>query len=97
MMLNHSYSPDGGLAVLYGNIAPDGCIVKTAGVKPGLLKFAGKANVFTSQNEAGEAILDGRVKEGDVVVIRYEGPKGWTGYAGDAVPHIISENNEAGR
>ena len=76
---NHCYSPDGGLAVLYGNIAPDGCIVKTAGVKPGLLKFAGKANVFPSQNEAGEAILDGRVKEGDVVVIRYEGPRGGPG------------------
>jgi dihydroxy-acid dehydratase len=76
---DHCYSPDGGLAVLYGNIAPDGCIVKTAGVKPGLLKFAGKANVFPSQNEAGEAILDGRIKEGDVVVIRYEGPRGGPG------------------
>ena len=77
--VKHAYSPDGGLAVLYGNIAPDGCIVKTAGVKPGLLNFNGKANVFSSQDEACNAILDGRVKEGDVVVIRYEGPKGGPG------------------
>jgi dihydroxy-acid dehydratase len=77
--IGHAYSSDGGLAVLYGNIAPDGCIVKTAGVKPGLLNFTGKANVFSSQDEACDAILDGRVKEGDVVVIRYEGPKGGPG------------------
>jgi dihydroxy-acid dehydratase len=77
--VRHAYSPDGGLAVLYGNIAPDGCIVKTAGVKPGLMDFTGKANVFSSQDEACDAILDGRVKEGDVVVIRYEGPKGGPG------------------
>lgn len=77
--VKHAYSPDGGLAVLYGNIAPDGCIVKTAGVRPALLKFAGKANVFSSQDEACDAILDGRVKEGDVVIIRYEGPKGGPG------------------
>lgn len=77
--VKHAYSPDGGLAVLYGNIAPDGCIVKTAGVKPGLLNFTGKANVFPSQDEACDAILDGRVKEGDVVIIRYEGPKGGPG------------------
>jgi dihydroxy-acid dehydratase len=77
--VKHAYSPDGGLAILYGNIAPDGCIVKTAGVKAGLLKFAGKANVFSSQDEASHAILDGKVKEGDVVVIRYEGPKGGPG------------------
>jgi dihydroxy-acid dehydratase len=77
--VNHAYSPDGGLAVLYGNIAPDGCIVKTAGVRPGLLKFTGKANVFSSQDEACDAILDGQVKEGDVVMIRYEGPKGGPG------------------
>jgi len=77
--VNHAYSPDGGLAVLYGNLAPDGCIVKTAGVKPDLLKFSGKACVFSSQDEACDAILNGRVKEGDVVVIRYEGPKGGPG------------------
>jgi dihydroxy-acid dehydratase len=77
--VSNAYSPDGGLAVLYGNIAPDGCIVKTAGVKTGLLKFSGKANVFQSQDEAGQAILDGRVKAGDIVVIRYEGPRGGPG------------------
>jgi dihydroxy-acid dehydratase len=75
----HAYSPDGGLAVLYGNIAPDGSIVKTAGVKPELIRFTGKANVFNSQDEAGEAILDGKIQAGDVVVIRYEGPKGGPG------------------
>ncbi len=75
----HAYSPDGGLAVLYGNICPDGSIVKTAGVKPGLLRFAGIANVFNSQDKAGEAILEGSVKEGDIVIIRYEGPKGGPG------------------
>jgi dihydroxy-acid dehydratase len=77
--IKHAYSQDGGLAILYGNIAPDGCIVKTAGVKPGLLKFTGTANVFSSQDEACNAILDGKVAEGDVVVIRYEGPKGGPG------------------
>jgi len=75
----HAYHPDGGLAVLYGNIAEDGCIVKTAGVNPSLWHFKGKANVFSSQDEACEAILNGQVKEGDVVVIRYEGPKGGPG------------------
>jgi len=77
--IKHAYSRDGGLAVLYGNIAYDGCIVKTAGVKPGLLKFAGTAIVFSSQDEACNAILNGQVAEGDVVVIRYEGPKGGPG------------------
>ncbi len=75
----HAYHPDGGLAVLYGNIAEDGCIVKTAGVSPSVWHFKGKANVFFSQDEACEAILNGQVKEGDVVVIRYEGPKGGPG------------------
>jgi dihydroxy-acid dehydratase len=77
--IKHSYSPDGGLAVLYGNFAQNGCIVKTAGVKPGLIKFTGKANVYSSQDDACEAILNDRVKEGDVVVIRYEGPRGGPG------------------
>jgi len=77
--IKHAYSQDGGLAILYGNIAPDGCIVKTAGVTPGLLKFTGTANVFSSQDEACNAILNGKVAEGDVVVIRYEGPKGGPG------------------
>jgi len=75
----HAYSPDGGLAVLYGNIAHDGCIVKTAGVDAELLKFSGNAIVFDSQEAASEGILNNKVKEGDIVVIRYEGPKGGPG------------------
>ena len=75
----NAYSSDGGLAVMYGNIAEDGCIVKTAGVDKDLLKFSGPAVVFESQEEAVEGILGGKVKSGDVVVIRYEGPKGGPG------------------
>ena len=75
----HAYSKDGGLAVLYGNIAKDGSIVKTAGVDEKILKFRGKAVVFESQEEAVEGILGGKVKAGNVVVIRYEGPKGGPG------------------
>ena len=77
--IEHAYSKDGGLAVLYGNLAPDGCIVKTAGVDEKILRFTGKAVVFESQEEAVEGILGGKVKAGDVVVIRYEGPKGGPG------------------
>ena len=72
----HAYSQDGGLAVLYGNIALDGCIVKTAGVDESIWKFSGRARVFESQDSAVEAILGGAIVAGDVVVIRYEGPKG---------------------
>ncbi len=75
----HAYSADGGLAVLYGNLAQDGCIVKTAGVDDSILVFRGSARVFESQEEAVEGILGGKVKAGDVVVIRYEGPKGGPG------------------
>ena len=75
----HAYSQDGGLAVLYGNIAEDGCIVKTAGVDASLMKFSGPARVFESQESACEGILGDRVAAGDVVVIRYEGPKGGPG------------------
>ncbi len=75
----HAYSQDGGLAVLYGNIAEKGCIVKTAGVDDSILKFSGKARVFESQDAAVEAILGDTVVAGDVVVIRYEGPKGGPG------------------
>lgn len=75
----NAYSKDGGLAVLSGNIAEDGCIVKTAGVDKDLLVFEGPAVVFESQEEAVDAILGDMVKEGDVVVIRYEGPKGGPG------------------
>jgi dihydroxy-acid dehydratase len=75
----HSYSRDGGLAVLYGNIAEDGCIVKTAGVDESIWVFEGPARIFESQEEACEGILGDRVQAGDVVVIRYEGPKGGPG------------------
>ena len=77
--IEHAYSQDGGLAVLKGNIAEEGCIVKTAGVDESILKFNGKAVVFESQEEAASRILGGDVKSGDVVVIRYEGPKGGPG------------------
>jgi dihydroxy-acid dehydratase len=77
--VEHAYSQDGGLAVLYGNIARDGCIVKTAGVDPSVYSFSGKARVFASQDAACTAILDDRINPGDVVVIRYEGPKGGPG------------------
>lgn len=77
--LEYPYSKDGGLAVLYGNIARKGCIVKTAGFDSSLFLFKGKAVVFESQDESADAILKGIVKEGDVVVIRYEGPKGGPG------------------
>jgi len=75
----HAYSQDGGLAVLYGNIAEKGCIVKTAGVDESILKFSGKARVFESQDAAVEGILGDTVHAGDVVIIRYEGPKGGPG------------------
>jgi dihydroxy-acid dehydratase len=75
----HAYSQDGGLAVLYGNIAQDGCIVKTAGVDDSILKFTGRARVFESQDSAVEAILADKIVAGDVVVIRYEGPRGGPG------------------
>jgi dihydroxy-acid dehydratase len=75
----HAFSQDGGLAVLYGNIAEDGCIVKTAGVDDSLLKFSGPARVFESQDAAVEGILGGKITKGDVVLIRYEGPRGGPG------------------
>jgi dihydroxy-acid dehydratase len=75
----HAYSTDGGLAVLYGNLAPDGAIVKTAGVPAELLTFSGPAVVFESQEDAVAGILGGAVKAGDVVIIRYEGPRGGPG------------------
>jgi dihydroxy-acid dehydratase len=75
----HAFSKDGGLAVLYGNIARDGCIVKTAGVDDSILKFSGPARIFESQDAAVDAILTNRIKAGDVVVIRYEGPRGGPG------------------
>ncbi|WP_295444074.1 dihydroxy-acid dehydratase [uncultured Thiodictyon sp.] len=77
--LDHAYSRDGGLAVLYGNLAEQGCIVKTAGVDASNLTFTGPARIFESQEAAVEGILGGRVSAGDVVLIRYEGPKGGPG------------------
>jgi dihydroxy-acid dehydratase len=77
--LEHAYSQDGGLCVLYGNIAQEGCIVKTAGVDENIRKFEGPARIFHSQDSACEGILGGQIKPGDVVVIRYEGPKGGPG------------------
>ncbi|MBL8504829.1 dihydroxy-acid dehydratase [Methylobacillus glycogenes] len=75
----HAYSQDGGLAVLYGNIALDGCIVKTAGVDDSILKFTGRARIFESQDAAVEGILGDKIVAGDIVVIRYEGPRGGPG------------------
>jgi len=75
----HAFSKDGGLAVLYGNIAKDGCIVKTAGVDASVLTFKGPARIFESQDASVEAILGGKVKPGDIVLIRYEGPRGGPG------------------
>ena len=77
--VKNCYYPDGGLAVLFGNIAEKGCIVKTAGVDSSIFQFEGTARVFESQEDACDGILDGAVNEGDVVIIRYEGPKGGPG------------------
>ncbi|AQT46379.1 MULTISPECIES: dihydroxy-acid dehydratase [Bartonella] len=77
--VDHAYSKDGGLAVLYGNLAKDGCIVKTAGVDDSILKFKGPARIFESQDSAVVAILNGKIKPGDIVLIRYEGPRGGPG------------------
>jgi len=77
--LDNAYSKTGGLAILMGNLAPNGCVVKTAGVAPNMLNHTGSAVIFDSQEESCEGILAGKVKKGDVVVIRYEGPKGGPG------------------
>jgi dihydroxy-acid dehydratase len=77
--IDNCYSKEGGLAVLYGNIAENGCIVKTAGVDPSIFAFSGTARVFSSQDSACDAILAGNITAGDIVVIRYEGPKGGPG------------------
>ena len=77
--IEHAYTKDGGLAVLFGNIAQDGCVVKTAGVDESIWHFSGPAKVFDSQEDACEGILGGKVKKGDVVVITHEGPKGGPG------------------
>jgi dihydroxy-acid dehydratase len=77
--LERAYSQDGGLAILFGNLAPEGAVIKTAGVPPMMLRFRGPAVIFNSEEEASKGILSGQVKPGDVVVIRYEGPKGGPG------------------
>ncbi|MBR9982754.1 MAG: dihydroxy-acid dehydratase [Desulfatitalea sp.] len=77
--LDNPYHATGGLAVLYGNLAPDGCVVKQTAVRPEMLRHQGPARVFESEEEATAAILNGRIKAGDVVVVRYEGPKGGPG------------------
>ena len=77
--IDDPYSKTGGIAVLYGNLAPDGCVVKRAAVAPEMMKSTCTARVFNSEEEANDAILGGKIKKGDVVVIRYEGPKGGPG------------------
>ena len=77
--VEHAYSREGGLAILYGNLAEDGCVVKTAGVDESIWKFEGPARVFDSQESACDAILSGQIKPGDIVLINYEGPKGGPG------------------
>ncbi len=77
--VDKAYSPEGGIAILYGNLAPEGAVVKTSAVLPEMMKHTGPARVFNSEEEAYSAILSGKIKAGDVVVIRYEGPKGGPG------------------
>jgi dihydroxy-acid dehydratase len=93
----HAYSPDGGLAVLYGNLAPDGAIVKTAGVPAELFTFSGPAVVFESQEDAVAGILGGDVAAGDVVIIRYEGPRGGPGMQEMLYPTSFLKGKGLGR
>jgi dihydroxy-acid dehydratase len=93
----HAYSADGGLAVLYGNLAPEGAIVKTAGVPEELLRFDGPARVFESQEDAVDGILNGAVSAGDVVVIRYEGPRGGPGMQEMLYPTSFLKGKGLGR
>ncbi len=93
----HAYTQDGGLAVLYGNLAPEGAIVKTAGVPEELWRFSGPARVFESQEAAVEGILGGRVEAGDVVVIRYEGPSGGPGMQEMLYPTSFLKGKGLGR
>lgn len=93
----HAYSQDGGLAVLYGNIALDGCIVKTAGVDDSILKFSGRARIFESQDATVEAILADKVIAGDVVVIRYEGPRGGPGMQEMLYPTSYLKSKDLGK
>ncbi|TDR94345.1 dihydroxy-acid dehydratase [Enterovirga rhinocerotis] len=95
--LEHAYSTDGGLAVLYGNLALDGCIVKTAGVDASILTFAGPAHVFESQDAAVEGILQNKVKAGEVVLIRYEGPRGGPGMQEMLYPTSYLKSKQLGK
>ena len=95
--MDHAYTKDGGLAVLFGNIAQDGCVVKTAGVDPALWHFEGPAVVFDSQEDACEGILGGRVNSGDCVVITHEGPKGGPGMQEMLYPTSYSKSMHLGR
>jgi dihydroxy-acid dehydratase len=95
--VDSAYSRDGGLAVLYGNLAPDGCVVKTAGVDEGTLLFEGPAHVVESQDEAVEHILEGAVVAGDVVVIRYEGPRGGPGMQEMLYPTSYLKSRDLGK
>ncbi len=92
-----AFSKDGGLAVLYGNLAEDGCIVKTAGVDASILVFEGPARVFESQDSSVDAILNGRVAAGDVVVIRYEGPRGGPGMQEMLYPTSYLKSKKLGK
>ena len=95
--LKHAYTPDGGLAVLYGNLAPEGAIVKTAGVPEDLWRFSGPAVVFESQEAAVEGILGNQVKPGNVVIIRYEGPSGGPGMQEMLYPTSFLKGKGLGR
>ena len=95
--VKHAYTPDGGLAVLYGNLAPEGAIVKTAGVPEELWRFSGPAVVFESQESAVEGILASQVKPGDVVIIRYEGPRGGPGMQEMLYPTSFLKGKGLGR
>jgi dihydroxy-acid dehydratase len=95
--VEHAYSADGGLAVLYGNLAPDGAIIKTAGVPEELWQFSGPAVVFESQEDAVAGILGGVVKPGDVVIIRYEGPRGGPGMQEMLYPTSFLKGKGLGR
>ena len=95
--IEHAYSKDGGLAVLYGNIALDGCIVKTAGVDDSILKFTGRARIFESQDAAVEGIMADQVVAGDVVVIRYEGPRGGPGMQEMLYPTSYLKSKDLGK
>jgi dihydroxy-acid dehydratase len=95
--LAHAYSLDGGLAVLFGNLAPNGCIVKTAGVDAESLVFRGPARITESQEEAVDAILSNRIQAGDVVIVRYEGPKGGPGMQEMLYPTSYLKSKELGK